>query len=173
MNKKSLAYKIKPFILSVVLVVLDQITKLWVMKTIPENTIYKVIGDDLIWIVHVRNTGAAFSLGASYSDFVRLLLFIIFPIAVIIFACYAVVSNKNILTRTQQYFTCGIIGGGIGTMIDRIFRFNEGVVDFISIKFFGIFGLDRWPTFNVSDSCVVVFVILFAISVLFSKEESK
>ncbi len=58
-------------------------------------------------------------------------------------------------------------------MIDRVFRFNEGVVDFISVKFYGIFGLERWPTFNISDSCVVVFVILFALSVIFTKEKKR
>ena len=55
----------------------------------------------------------------------------------------------------------------------RLFRFDQGVVDFISVKFYGIFGMDRWPTFNLSDSFVVVFVILFAISVIFTRETRK
>ena len=40
----------------------------------------------------------------------------------------------------------------------------EGVVDFIDIKFFGLFGLDRWPTFNVADSAVVVCGFMLVIS---------
>ena len=173
--KKSdnLFYRLRPFILSVLIVVLDQVSKAWVVKNIPLNTIFKSYGNDLLWIVHVRNTGAAFSLGASGSVFARVLFFIVLPVAVMGFVAYAIISSKNILTRSQKYFAAGILGGGVGTLIDRVCRFSQGVVDFISVKFFGIFGMDRWPTFNVSDSCVVVFVILFAISVLFSKGEDK
>ena len=59
----------------------------------------------------------------------------------------------------------GIIGGGIGNIIDRFFR-AEGVVDFIDVKFFGIFGLERWPTFNVADAAVVVCGIILIVSFL-------
>ena len=58
---------------------------------------------------------------------------------------------------------CGIVGGGIGNLIDRFFR-PEGVVDFIDVKFYGLFGMERWPTFNVADSAVVVCGILLIIS---------
>ena len=57
----------------------------------------------------------------------------------------------------------GIVGGGFGNLIDRFFR-AEGVVDFIDVKFYGLFGMDRWPTFNVADSAVVVCGILLVIS---------
>jgi signal peptidase II len=65
----------------------------------------------------------------------------------------------------QRWSICGIIGGGIGNIIDRFFR-AEGVVDFIDVKFFGIFGLDRWPTFNVADAAVVVCGIILIVSFL-------
>ena len=57
----------------------------------------------------------------------------------------------------------GIVGGGLGNLVDRFFR-KEGVVDFIDVKFYGLFGLERWPTFNVADSAVVVCGILLIIS---------
>jgi signal peptidase II len=60
----------------------------------------------------------------------------------------------------------GIIGGGFGNLIDRFFR-PDGVVDFIDVKFYGLFGLERWPTFNVADSAVVVCGSLLFISMLF------
>ena len=160
-----------PFVLTIVLVVIDQISKALVMKYIPLNTIYKKFFGDFLYICHVRNTGAAFSLGAGSSVFLRILVFIVLPAALMGFMCYLIASKKSPLSNAQKWFVAGIAGGGIGTLIDRIFRFNEGVVDFISVKFYGIFGMDRWPTFNISDSCVVVFVILFAISVIFTKEK--
>ena len=162
-----------PFVLTVALVVIDQISKALVMKYIPLNTIYKRFFGDFLYICHVRNTGAAFSLGAGSSVFLRVLVFVILPAALMAFMCYLIASKKSPLSNAQKWFVAGIAGGGIGTLIDRIFRFNEGVVDFISVKFYGIFGLERWPTFNISDSCVVVFVILFAISVIFTRDKEK
>jgi signal peptidase II len=160
-----------PFLLTIALIVIDQISKALVMKYIPLNTIkYRFFGD-FLYICHVRNTGAAFSLGAGSSVFLRVVVFIIFPAILMAFMCVLVASEKSPLTNAQRWFVAGIAGGGIGTLIDRIFRFDEGVVDFISVKFYGIFGLERWPTFNISDSCVVVFVILFALSVIFTKEK--
>ncbi len=57
------------------------------------------------------------------------------------------------------------MGGGIGNLIDRIFR-SLRVVDFISVKFYGIFGLERWPTFNIADASLVVSGILLAVLLL-------
>jgi len=63
------------------------------------------------------------------------------------------------------WFICGILGGGFGNLIDRFFR-SEGVVDFIDVKFYGLFGLERWPTFNIADAAIVVcafglFIMIF------------
>lgn len=168
MSKKYKKYL--PLILSLCIVIVDQITKHWVVANIPVGYIYKVLGNDLIWIVHVRNTGVAFSMGDNASVVFRIVGFLIVPIALIVFLGWMGFAKKSTSTAFQRWCIAGILGGGIGTLIDRVFRFNEGVVDFVSVKFFGIFGLDRWPTFNVSDSCVVVFVILLALSLLFSKE---
>lgn len=162
-----------PLLLTLLLVVLDQITKVLVMKNIPVDTIAARYLNDFLIICHVRNTGAAFSFGANGSQFFRILVFIIMPVALMGALFWTIVTKREILTNVQRWFVAGILGGGIGTLIDRIFRFHDGVVDFISVKFFGILGMDRWPTFNISDSCVVVFVILFAVSVLFTKENKK
>ena len=51
-------------------------------------------------------------------------------------------------------------------IIDRIAR-PDGVIDFLSVKFYGLFGLERWPTFNVADSAVVVCGILLVVSGFF------
>ena len=162
-----------PFILTAVLVVVDQISKLLVMKYIPLNTVGFRLFDDFLIICHVRNTGVAFSMGADSPLFVRVLLFVVVPMLLMAFLCWLIATKRNILTDRQKWFVAGIAGGGFGTLVDRIFRFDQGVVDFISVKFYGIFGMDRWPTFNLSDSFVVVFVILFAISVIFTRETRK
>ena len=55
----------KPFILSAIIVLADQISKALVVAFIPEGTIYKSFFSDWLWIVHVRNDAVAFSMGAS------------------------------------------------------------------------------------------------------------
>jgi signal peptidase II len=58
-----------------------------------------------------------------------------------------------------------MIGGGLGNYMDRIFR-PEGVVDFLDFKFYGLLGMQRWPTFNLADMTLVVSAILLFISFL-------
>ena len=168
--KDKTVLKFKPFLLSIILLLIDQLTKTWVVRNIPVGTIYRSFFNDFLWIVHVRNTGVAFSLGVGASSLVRGLLFIVIPIGLMVLLSWSISSEKKIFTQGQKWLVAGIIGGGLGTITDRIFRFSSGVVDFISVKFYGILGMQRWPTFNISDSCVVVFSILLAFSLIFTKE---
>ena len=135
------------------------------------NNLTNVFGD-LLRIVHVANTGVAFSLGDSMPIALRRILFGIVPLIVIILVIVIYFRN-NEFNSLQRWAICGIIGGGIGNIIDRFFR-AEGVVDFIDVKFFGIFGLERWPTFNVADAAVVVCGIILVISFLITiKKENE
>ena len=45
----------------------------------------------------------------------------------------------------------------------------DGVVDFLDFKFYGLFGLERWPTFNIADASLVVASIVLVI-LLFIQE---
>lgn len=157
-----------PFVLTALIVLADRLTKNWVVANIPRGTVWRKFFGDFLWICHARNTGVAFSMGNNLPPFVRMLCFTILPIAVMLYMVWLVADRRSSLSNAQRWLTAGVLGGGIGTTIDRILYFDEGVVDFISIKFYGIFGLDRWPTFNISDSCVVVFVIILAATILFS-----
>lgn len=156
--------KLLPFILTGLVVLADQITKAIVVALIPLYTVGANIFGDLLRIVHVANTGVAFSLGDSMPLAIRRILFAIIPLIVIVLVIVVYFRNDE-FNSVQRWAICGIIGGGIGNIIDRFFR-AEGVVDFIDVKFFGIFGLERWPTFNVADAAVVVCGIILIISFL-------
>ncbi len=156
------AKKILPFILTAAVIAADQVTKALIVKNIPPFSIgYQFFGD-LLRIVHVSNTGVAFSMGDSMPLVIRRILFGIAPLIVIAIVVAVYLRNDD-FSALQRWTICGIVGGGIGNIIDRFFR-AEGVVDFIDVKFFGIFGLKRWPTFNVADSSVVVCGIILVIS---------
>lgn len=170
--EKNLKEKLLPFILALAVVLADQITKAIVVKCIPIYTIGWTFAGDLVRIVYVANKGVAFSLGASLSQSFRSLLFSLAPLVVIGLVVWIYIRNTE-FNSLQRWCICGIVGGGVGNIIDRIFR-PQGVVDFIDVKFFGIFGLERWPTFNVADAAIVVCGILLIVSFIFSaKGETK
>ena len=171
MSSKNRA-RLLPFLLSAVVIAVDQLTKALVVHNIEYHTIgYRFFGG-FFRIIHTRNPAIAFSIGRSLPDQARSILFIIIPLLILVAAIVYFIKSDE-LSGLQRWAAAGIIGGGIGNLIDRIFR-PMGVVDFLDVEFFGIFGMDRWPTFNVADSSVVVCGILLVISMLFQiKDEEK
>lgn len=171
--EKNTKYKFWPLILTFLIVVVDQITKALVVKYIPPYTIGAQFFGDFLRIIHVSNTGVAFSVGSNWTETARHLLFSLMPLVVIALVMVVYFRNKS-WTKIQCWAIMGIVGGGLGNLVDRFFR-KEGVVDFIDVKFYGLFGLERWPTFNVADSAVVVCGILLIISfiVLTIQDERK
>ena len=169
---KELKSKFLPISLAVFVIILDQITKILVMKNIPLYTIGAQFFGDFLRIIHVANTGVAFSVGATWSDTARRFLFSLIHL-IVIGIVVAIYFRNNTWTKLQRWSIMGIVGGGLGNLIDRFFR-AEGVVDFIDVKFYGLFGLERWPTFNVADSAVVVCGLILVISfIVTSVKESK
>ncbi len=166
------AKKIIPLILMILVILLDQITKLMIVKHIPLYHIGSSFFGDVLRIVHVNNPGIAFSIGQGWSLAVRGVLFRLVPLAVILVVLGVYFRNDD-FSQLQRWAIAGIAGGGFGNLIDRFFR-SEGVVDFIDVKFYGILGFERWPTFNIADAAVVVCGILLVISfVCVIKEERK
>lgn len=154
--------KLLPFILTAVVIILDQITKFLIVKNIPLYSKGPSFFGDFLEIWHVANPGIAFSFGDSLPYILRKLCFVAAPLAVIVLVICVYFRNTE-FTNLQRWSIAGILGGGFGNIIDRIFR-PEGVIDFISVKFYGLFGFQRWPTFNLADSSVVVCGIILFIS---------
>ncbi len=153
--------KYKYFILSAIIVAADQITKILVEKLIPPYTIAWSFAGDFFRLIHVKNLGVAFSMGNGFSDALRVVLFIVVPLLVLSAVGVYLIRGKD-LTNGQRWILAAIIGGGMGNQIDRVFR-PTGVVDFLDFKFYGLFGLERWPTFNIADASLVVSSILLII----------
>ena len=143
------------FLLPIIYIALDHITKFLVIKNIPHYSSIKI--NDYFSIANISNTGVAFSMFQNNNIF-----FIILVSLVIIFLIYFIYKNRNNLTKLQIHSLLLILAGGTGNLIDRIFR--GAVVDFIDVGYKEIY---RWPAFNVADSCVCIGVFLFVISILF------
>jgi signal peptidase II len=163
MEKRKLHFA--PLILTAAIIIVDQLTKLIIIRTIPLPGVGATFFGDFFRIIHVRNLGAAFSIGDSAPTPVRILVMIIIPVIVIIGVIIFLVRSDEI-SRLQRWLLAGIAGGGIGNVwFDRIFR-PLGVVDFLDFKFYGLFGLERWPTFNVADMSTVVSGVLLMITLI-------
>ncbi|ULQ58974.1 signal peptidase II [Brucepastera parasyntrophica] len=169
--EKKLKERLLPFILTAGIILLDQLTKWIVTVTIPKWSVGPSFFGDFLRIIHVYNPGIAFSIGGGLSATVRSFLFGLMPLLVIA-VMFVIYFRSNDLTKLQRWSIAGIIGGGLGNLIDRFFR-PEGVVDFIDVKFYGLFGLERWPTFNVADASVVVCGILLLASLIFTIKKAK
>lgn len=169
--EKNLKNKLLPLILTALVIILDQVTKALIVKFIQPYHIGAQFFGDFLRIIHVRNTGVAFSVGATWSGTLRNLLFSLMPL-IVIGVVIAIYFRNEDFTNLQRWAVMGIVGGGIGNVIDRLFR-PLGVVDFIDVKFYGLFGLERWPTFNVADSAVVVCGIMLIISFIISIVQEK
>ena len=155
-----------PFSLTAFVVILDQLSKAFIAVNWPiQGTLIKdIFSNGFLFIYHVRNKAIAFSLGHNLPDQFRFPLFVVVPILVLAFLVLYYFKTGD-FSRLQRWAIAGIIGGGIGNMIDRIFR-PDGVVDFISVKFYGLFGMERWPTFNAADSSVVICCFILLITML-------
>lgn len=149
------------FLLPIIYVALDHITKFLVIKHIPYHSYIKI--NDYFSIINVSNSGVAFSMFQNNNLFFITLVSLVI-IALICFLC----KNKNEFTKIQTHALLLILAGGIGNLIDRLFR--GAVVDFIDVGYKAVY---RWPAFNVADSCVCIGVTLFVISLLFFNKKVK
>ena len=138
--------------LAIVIVVLDALTKWLVVSCIDLHEAVPLV-PDLFQLVHVRNTGAAFGLGANASSkFVPILLNVG---AIAVFCVVVVYAMRTAVTdRLLQTGLHLILGGAIGNLLDR-FRFGY-VVDFLDVYV----GSHHWPAFNVADSAICIGIAL-------------
>ncbi len=159
-----------PFTLTFLVILLDQVSKIIVIAMLPFARPVEVLGD-FLRLTYVKNPAIAFSLGRDLPSGLRTIMFLVLPLSVLAILLYFFFSSLD-FSRSQRWILAAIIGGGVGNIFDRLFR-SGGVVDFIDVKFYGIFGLERWPIFNIADSTVVVAGILLLLSYLIIKKEAK
>ncbi|MFS0782380.1 signal peptidase II [Bacillus sp. 1P06AnD] len=150
----------KYYIVALILIALDQVTKYAIVKNMELGESIQVIGDFLHITSH-RNTGAAWGILEG-----QMWLFYLITIVVVAVLVYYMqkMSKTHVLVGLSLAF---MLGGAIGNFIDRIFR--KEVVDFIDTN---IFGYD-FPIFNVADAALTVGVALLIIFMLFEEKIMK
>ena len=139
------------FILGIV--VLDQLTKLLVIRNIPFDSQVPLI-PGLVHLTYVRNTGAAFSMLAGARWFFLVL------VAVFLLLLWLLVKKGTLKEPVELWCMAAIAGGAIGNAIDR--AISGAVVDMIEVEFV------RFAVFNVADCFITCGAILFVIYILCS-----
>ncbi|MBW2966552.1 signal peptidase II [Candidatus Woesearchaeota archaeon] len=129
------------FLISLSIIILDQLIKFIIIKKIPLNSSIKII-PKIFSLTHIHNYGAAFGLFQNASQL--LIWFSIIIIGVILYM-YDKIPKEKII----QIFVALVLGGTLGNLIDRI-RFGY-VIDFLNFKI--------WPAFNLADSAITIGII--------------
>ncbi len=148
-------YKYVSF-LATILVVLDQISKVWVQGSISRYESIPVV-PGFFDLVHVLNKGAAFGFLNRADTHWQTYFFI----AVSALAVILIFHLVNTVDRKDPVLFTGlgcILGGALGNMIDRI-RLGE-VIDFLDFHF----ATHHWPAFNVADIAISIGAFLLLIS---------
>jgi signal peptidase II len=139
-----------------VIIALDAWTK-WLVSTHIEMHEAISLVPNLFQLVHVRNTGAAFGIGANAESRIVPILLNAGAIAVF-FVVVAYALRTAVTDRLLQVALHLILGGAIGNLIDR-FRLGY-VVDFLDV-YVNVGGQGHhWPAFNVADSAICIGIAL-------------
>ena len=143
------------YALGALVFVLDQLSKVWINHALPFGTYggpgHIEIIPGFFNLVHVGNTGAAWSLFSGKSTLLALL-------AMTTLAAIFVWRRSLGLRLRPVQISFGLLCGGIiGNLVDRMV--HGYVIDFLDLHF----GSYIYPTFNIADSGICVGVIGYII----------
>ncbi len=140
---------------------IDQLIKIWAIANLqgqPPRPFLQIGSFDWMHLRYLENRGAAFSMLNGSRGFL-----IVFPLIMITICLYAL----HRLGKQHRWLYAAlplIAAGGLGNLIDRIFR-GGAVVDYFD------FQLINFAVFNFADICVTVGVALMLIGILFFEKE--
>ena len=147
-----------PVILCLIVVLIDQFTKVWIRSSFVYGGESLEIIPGFFNIVFVRNPGAAWGmLGGQQA--------ILIALSAIVFVLLAVFHRRVLNPTVDHRIALGLMLGGIlGNMIDRM---KLGwVTDFLDFHI----GTHHFPSFNVADSAICIAVGLYLLSSFWHKE---
>lgn len=143
-----------------VLIIIDQLIKVMVIGTLGTRGESITLIPNFLNLTYIENTGGAFGISVER-------IFLIGVDLLIIFFIIKLMTNKKYqIENTANLGLSLILSGGIGNLIDRIFRGH--VVDYIDMS-----KLFSFPIFNFSDILIVIGVILIIITIILNTIKSQ
>ena len=135
--------------LAVLIVIADQLSKAWIVATVPPGGSMSIVGDYLR-LLDSHNDGALFGL---FRENATLFAVASLGVVALIVGLHARAGRSPYMTLTLGL----LLGGAVGNLIDRL-RLGY-VVDFVD----GGIGTVRWYTFNVADAAISVAIVLLVL----------
>lgn len=141
------------FLVSVAVIIMDQISKFWALKELSPYQPQKIM--PMLDLTLAFNTGAAFSFLSQVGALNRWILAGVSLImsAVLIFWIVRLPNKLHL----QLLALSLVLGGAVGNLIDR--ALNGYVVDFILVYYKNY----QWPVFNIADIAICTGALLLAI----------
>lgn len=159
MKKREIITALWQVVLSVIILVLDQMTKLYILNNVALGARFGEL-PYVAEFIYVQNTGAAFSI-LSNNTWILSIISVVFVIAVVVYKIAAKPQGVWQNLALTLFFA-----GALGNAIDRVMY--GYVVDFIAIKWFD------FPVFNIADMSIVMGAVAAVIYVIFfDKNEDK
>ena len=150
-------------LVGVLVLIADQYTKVLVAANFSLGESTKFI-DGILDFTYIHNTGGAWGMLSGYT-------WLLVTITVIIMlVCIALIVRYGVKNRLLFWSLVLVLSGGMGNMIDRIFRGGE-VIDFLQFAFWKSF-----PVFNVADIAIVIgtgLLILYFVMDMIKEERQK
>ena len=136
---------------------IDQLIKVWAVNNLAAGAIPIIPG--VLSLTYHENFGAAFGILQNQK------LFLVGITSLVMICGLIILFSGKIKSRLLIWSIALVIGGGVGNLIDRIWR--GYVVDYI------YFEPINFPIFNFADSCVVVGTGIIMLYILFADEKKK
>lgn len=149
------------FLLSIIVIILDQASKYWVETFLTPYKPMPIV--PMLNMTLAYNTGAAFSFLSGAGGWHRWF-----------FACFSLVVSIILFiwllrtpakARLQSLGISLILGGAVGNLIDR--SLNGFVVDFIDVYY----QYHHFATFNLADSAICIGAAALILDLLVRKED--
>jgi signal peptidase II len=156
--------RLRSAILIVFVVLLDQLTKIYIRASFPPLDQITVI-PGFFNIVHAENPGAAFSMLAESPGAWR--SFFLVGVSLVVMVIVGAMLWKPPAGMTTPFVRAGlalVFGGAFGNLIDRVFR--GAVTDFLQF----LFGPYEFPSFNAADSAITIGAALLLLDMLRQKQ---
>ena len=134
-------------IISIILLCIDQISKLLVVNLLTKTDSITII-KNFFYLTYINNDGAAFSILVGK----RIFLILIAVLVIVMLISY--IKKNNIQNKLELVSISLIIGGSLGNLMDRVIR--GYVIDFLDFKIFNY----NFPIFNLADTFIVIGVIM-------------
>jgi len=150
-------------IIIALVVILDRLTKLWIIAKVSAFTVIPVI-PGFFNIVHAENPGAAFSMLSDAPAQWRAILLV--GISTVVLSFVAALLWRPLDSRLMRISLPLVFGGALGNLLDRIFRGT--VTDFVQV----FLGTYEYPSFNIADSAITIGACLLVIDLLRSRKSS-